>query len=241
MRNVACAFLLLLEQPSETEKKDTAEHLPPRYPANTAAMSIMNYSGGAVVAMAGKECFVIGSDHRLGDQIKTIATNVNKLEVINDTTVIGLTGLRSDQITFGNKLKFNMNMYQLREERNIGGEALGSLVSNMLYEKRFGPYFTEPVIASLNADGSVYMCGTDLIGALCEPKDYVVGGTCGDSLHGMCEALWSPDMGPDELFEVASQALLSACDRDCLSGYGATFIIVSKGKMVKKIVAGRKD
>ena len=132
-------------------------------------------------------------------------------------------------------------MYKLREEREIPGKALCALVANMLYEHRFGPYFTEPVMACLQEDGSVYLCNTDLIGAPCEPQDYVVGGTASDSLHGMCEALWQPDLGPEELFEVAAQAMLSAVDRDCLSGYGATAYIVTKDKVTKRVLSGRKD
>ena len=204
-------------------------------------MSIMNLNGGAVLAMAGKECFVIASDHRLGEQFKTIAMDVAKLHPINDRCIVGLTGLRTDQQTFAAKLKYAIEMYKLREERNIPGKSLCALVSNMLYEHRFGPYFTEPVIACIQDDGSVYLCATDLIGAPCEPADYVVGGTCSESLHGICEALWQPNLGPDELFEVAAQAMLSAVDRDCLSGYGATVYVVTKDKVVKRIVQGRKD
>ena len=204
-------------------------------------MSIMQLNGGAVLAMSGKGCYVIVSDHRLGEQFKTIAMNVSKLHIINDRCIIGLTGLRTDQQTLAAKLKYELELYKLREERNIPGTSLASLLSAMLYEKRFGPYYTEPVIAALQEDGSVYLCTTDLIGAASEPKDYVVGGTCSASLHGMCEALWRPDLEPEELFEVATQAMLSGVDRDCLSGYGATAFIVTKDKIIKRIIKGRTD
>ena len=72
-----------------------------------------------------------------------------------------------------------------------------------------GRYFIEPVIAGLE-DGKVYLCATDLIGAKDEPADFIVTGTCYESLLGMAESLWRPGMEPDELFEVISQALLSA-------------------------------
>lgn len=102
-------------------------------------MSALQYNGGSVLAMAGKECFVIISDNRLGEQLKTISMQVPKLHVINDSVVVGLTGLRSDQITFMNKLRFRTEMYKLHEERDINGKAFAALVSSMLYEARFGP------------------------------------------------------------------------------------------------------
>lgn len=204
-------------------------------------MSIMEMNGGACVAMAGKECFVIASDNRLGEQFKTISMEVPKLHVINDHVVLGLTGLRTDQITFASKLEFRTKMYKLREERDISGKALTALVASMLYEARFGPWFVEPVIGSIDHDGKVYLCAMDLIGAPCEPEDYVCTGTCSEALHGMCESLWRPNLGPEELFEVVAQALLSSCDRDCLSGYGATVMIVTRDKVVTRLVSGRKD
>ena len=47
------------------------------------------------------------------------------------------------------KLVFRTNMYKLREEREISARVFGNLVATTLYEKRFGPYFSEPVIAGI--------------------------------------------------------------------------------------------
>jgi len=47
--------------------------------------------------------------------------------------------------------------------------------------------------------------------------------------------------GPDELFETISQALLSAVDRDALSGWGAHVYIIEKDKVTKRLLKGRQD
>ena len=39
----------------------------------------MEYNGGSVVGMAGKNCVAIASDLRLGNQALTIATNFEKV------------------------------------------------------------------------------------------------------------------------------------------------------------------
>lgn len=62
---------------------------------------------------------------------------------------------------------------------------------------RFGPFFVEPVIAGLTkpSEGSKpYIAGTDLIGCLALPKDFVVSGTASDKLFGIAESLWEPDL-----------------------------------------------
>lgn len=43
----------------------------------------MQYNGGSVVAMVGKDCVAIASDLRLGNQALTIATNFEKVGFIS--------------------------------------------------------------------------------------------------------------------------------------------------------------
>ncbi len=59
---------------------------------------------------------------------------------------------------------------------------------------RFGPYFVMPVIAGLEDDGSVYLSGMDSLGAIETAKDFIVAGSAPDSLSGMCESMFRPDM-----------------------------------------------
>lgn len=46
---------------------------------------------------------------------------------------------------------------------------------------------------------------------------------------------------PEDLFETISQALLSAVDRDALSGWGAHVYIIEKNKVTKRLLKGRQD
>ena len=64
----------------------------------------------------------------------------------------------------------------------------------MLFCNRFGPWFCEPVVAGLTSDNKPFLSGMDLIGAPVFAEDFVVSGTCTSNLHGMCEALYRPDM-----------------------------------------------
>ena len=143
------------------------------------------------------------------------------------------------------RFAFKHNLYKLREERDIKPSSFGQLVSATLYERRFGPYFCQPVIgarcrpqstasrpplrhggrpswacggpppaalpahrcplassprpspapaAGLESDGTPYLCGMDSIGAMETAKDFMVAGTATDSLLGICESLWRPDL-----------------------------------------------
>jgi 20S proteasome subunit beta 3 len=103
------------------------------------------------------------------------------------------------------------------------GQNLNLLIDISLFRFgfRFSPWFCEPIVAGLDSNNDPFLSGMDLIGAPVFTNDYVVAGTCTANLLGTCEALYKPDMNPDELFEVLSQCLLASIDRDALSGWGA--------------------
>ncbi|CAL5384879.1 unnamed protein product [Camellia sinensis] len=157
-------------------------------------MSIFEYNGSALVAMVGKNCFAIASDRRLGVQLQTIATDFQRIYKIHDKLFIGLAGLATDSQTMYQRLVFRHKLYQLREERDMKPQTFASLVSALLYEKRFGPYFCQPVIAGLGDDDKPFICTMDSIGAKELAKDFVVAGTASESLYGACEAMFKPDM-----------------------------------------------
>jgi len=170
-------------------------------------MSIMSYNGSALVAMKGKNCVAIASDHRYGVQMQTIAMNFHKIFQMNDQLYLGLSGLATDIETVSNLAKFRVNLYELREGRKISPHAFMSLVSNILYGRRFGPYFVEPIIAGIDRNtGEPYVASCDLIGCPMVPDDFVVGGTCADQLYGVCEVMWEPEMTPEQTFESTAQA-----------------------------------
>ena len=106
---------------------------------------------------------------------------------------------------------------------------------------RFGPYFAEPVVAGLDAEDKPFISASDLIGAPVFTDDFVVSGTCTDNLYGMCESLYKPDLGPDELFETLAQCLLSGVDRDALSGWGGVVHIITPEGVTTKELKGRQD
>lgn len=204
-------------------------------------MSIFEQNGSAVIAMAGKECVAIASDLRLGSQFHTIAVDYPKVHKIHDHLYLGLTGLATDCQTLANLFKFKHNLYKLKEERNIRPSTFSELVSSTLYEKRFGPYFSAPVVAGLDANGTPHISSMDCIGAYENEESFSVAGTMSEALMGACEGLWRPGLEPDELFEVISQCLLWGVGRDAYAGWGGIVYVITKDQVTIKRLKGRMD
>ncbi|KAG4305258.1 hypothetical protein PORY_001428 [Pneumocystis oryctolagi] len=192
--------------------------------------------------MLGKNCVAIASDLRLGQGGVMIANNFSKIIPVTEKTYMGLSGLATDIVTLSRLVRYNVNLYKLREERVIEPKVLANLLSTMLYQKRFASYFVMPILAGLDSKtGEPFICGLDNIGCLDIAKDFVVSGTASEQLYGICECLWEPDLEPDDLFETISQALLNAQDRDALSGVGCVVYVISKDKVTKSYLKCRQD
>jgi 20S proteasome subunit beta 3 len=225
----------------------------------------MSYNGTALVAMTGKNCVGIASDRRFGVQAQTLSTDSKKIFPMHDKVMVGLSGLNTDVHTFSSLLKYRVNMYEspppspsrshvlsppgnhsrrrynLREERNISPQACLKLISSMLYGRRFGPYFCEPVVAGLDEENKPFIGATDFFGAACLSEDFAVGGSCTEQLYGISESLYKPNMEPEELFEVMSQCLLAGVDRDCISGWGGSVHIICPDRVISRTLRGRMD
>lgn len=205
-------------------------------------MSINDYYCGTVIAMTGDGCFGIASDKRLGVRHATIDTNFTKVYQMDDNMFVGLPGIPTDAITFSQKLKFRMNMFALREGRKMTANMFLSVVSNMMYEKRFGPYYVAPVAAALDIKtNQPIVAAYDCIGAGEHSNSFVASGTGNEQAIGLCEQYWQPGLKPDQLFETLSQCMMGALERDASSGWGVVLHIVEKDKITTTELKTRMD
>ncbi|EUD64749.1 hypothetical protein C922_04893 [Plasmodium inui San Antonio 1] len=201
--------------------------------------SIFNYNGGCVLGMSGAQCVAIACDLRLGaNNFTTISTNFTKIFKMNDYVYVGLSGLATDIQTLYELLRYRVNLYEIRQETPMDIDCFANMLSSILYSNRFSPYFVNPIVVGFRVKHTMddkgnkictfepYLTAYDLIGAKCETKDFVVNGVTSEQLYGMCESLYIKDQDKDGLFETISQCLLSALDRDCLSGWGAEVYVL---------------
>lgn len=144
--------------------------------------------------MTGKNCVAIASDTRFGIQHQTMACDKSKVFRVTTKTFVGFPGLITDGQTLYNKLKYRIKLYQLEEDREMQPKVVSNLLQTLLYEKRFGPFFVEPVVAGLDEKNVPFISAMDLIGAPLLTNDFVVSGTSTEQMYGTCETLFKPDL-----------------------------------------------
>ncbi|SBS80036.1 proteasome subunit beta type-3, putative [Plasmodium ovale curtisi] len=208
----------------------------------------------AICRMSGSDCVAIACDLRLGvNNFTTVSTNFTKIFKINNHVYVGLTGLATDIQTLYELLRYRVNLYQIRQETEMDIDCFANMLSSILYANRFSPYFVNPIVVGFKIKNSIdgngnksctyepYLTAYDFIGAKCETNDFVVNGVTSEQLYGMCESLYIKDQDEQGLFETISQCLLSALDRDCISGWGAEVYVLTPDKITKKKLKARMD
>ena len=108
-----------------------------------------------------------------------------------------------------------------------------------------GPYFVSPIIAGLDKVGEneykPVVCTYDSIGCADSGGGFQVGGTGAQLLYGVAETFYKPDMEPEELSETVSNCILSALDRDSLSGWGGYIYLLTPDELIVRALKTRMD
>ena len=117
-------------------------------------------------------------------------------------------------------MQFKLNMYRLRENRNMPVKTFSSLVGTTLYEHRFGSFFVAPIVVGMEGDVP-HLCTYDSIGCQTDTEDFGIGGTAGENFYGLCEAYNRSNISETEMSDIIGNIIVSGCDRDILSGWGA--------------------
>jgi 20S proteasome subunit beta 3 len=205
-------------------------------------------NGGSCLAMAGNGCVALAVDKRFGTGPQMVNVVTRKVLMPHSQLMVAFTGLEGDIQSLLQELQVQVESKTARgtlltsRRRPISPRAMACLTSHVLYSRRGSPYYVEPLIVGLDDDHLPFLCAQDVIGAQSKSQAFVCAGVATKSMYGIAEALWRPNLAPEELVQVCGKAFLSALERDCLSGYGAVIYLITKDGRVQEIeLACRND
>ena len=201
----------------------------------------MDYNGGCMVVMGGKNCIAIASDLRFGNEQFTNSCNTPRVFKINKNLLVAMTGLLGDISTIKQELEHIASMYSLKESLSLKPFIFSNILSNLLYQHRFSPFLVESIVCGLDEQFQPFITSMDVLGAKAFLSNFAVGGVCGESLYGICENFWKPNLEPSDLFEVISHCLILGINRNCLSGWGCIVKIILPEGIVTKIIKTKVD
>jgi 20S proteasome subunit beta 6 len=135
-------------------------------------------NGGTTAAIAGKDFVIIGGDTRLNDEYNFHTRNdESKLFQLTDKSMLASGGMQADRLQLQQVLKFRIEWFKHHNGgRTPSTEALAQLLSTILYQRRWFPYYTFNVIGGLDEKGQGVCYSYDAVGTT-EPLEFGTTGT----------------------------------------------------------------
>jgi len=133
-----------------------------------------------LLGYGGKGFAIIASDTRLSQGYSILSRNTSKLCEINENVMLGTIGCYADNIALKKRIQVQMKHYEFEQERTMPASACASMLSKILYSKRFFPYYCFNLLAGIDENGQGWCWNYDAIGSF-KPSRFSQVGT-GSSL-----------------------------------------------------------
>lgn len=204
----------------------------------------------SIVAIAGKDFAVIGADTRLSSGYTILSREQSKLFTVGKSCVLASTGCWCDITNMTGLLEIRKKSYLHEHGRQMSTNAMAHLVSIMMYNRRFFPYYTSTIIAGLTTSGEGRVYSYDPLGN-CEESTHRAGGSAStlvqpmlDSEVGLKNRSDSASRDPitkEKAIKLVKDAFVSATERDIQTGDKVKISIITADGIEEQDFELRKD
>ena len=173
-------------------------------------------TGTTTLGMVCKEGGVIATEKRatMGTLIAHKATK--KLYKIDEHLALATAGLVGDLQVLARYLNAEANLYRLKREMRMPVKSAATLMSNILNQRKFYPYYVQLVLGGYDETGG-HVYSLDAAGGAI-PDKYTAGGSGSPYVFGVLEDNYHDDMTVEEGIDLAVRAITAAKNRDSASG-----------------------
>ncbi len=183
-------------------------------------------TGTTIMGMVCTDGVVIASERRatMGTLIAHKATK--KLYKIDEHLALATAGLVGDLQVLSRYLSAEVNLYRLKRGVRIPVKSAATLMSNILNQRKFAPYYVQLVLGGFDAQGG-HVFSLDAAGGAI-PDKYTAGGSGSPYVFGVLEDLYRDDLTANEGVDIAIRAITAAMGRDSASGNGIDIAIINE-------------
>ena len=183
-------------------------------------------TGTTIMGMICKDAVVIASERRatMGTLIAHKATK--KLYKIDKHIALATAGLVGDLQVLSRYLSAEVNLYRLKRGVRIPVMSAATLMSNILNQRKFYPYYVQLILGGYDSKGG-HVFSLDAAGGAI-PDKYTAGGSGSPYVFGVLEDLYRDNLTTDEGVDIAIRAVTAAMGRDSASGNGIDIAIINQ-------------
>jgi len=183
-------------------------------------------TGTTTLGIVCKDGVIIATETRatMGNLIAHKETK--KLYKIDDHLALATAGLVGDLQTLARYLTAEANLYRLKRDAKMPVKSAATLMSNIMNQRKFMPYYVQLVLVGFDNDGG-HVYSLDAAGGAI-PDKYTSGGSGSPFVYGVLEDHFRENMDTDDGIDLAIRAIHSAKSRDSASGGMTNVAVVTK-------------
>lgn len=177
-------------------------------------------TGTTTLAMVCKDGVVVAADKKATMGYLIANKESDKIQSLDDHIAMTVAGVWGDAQALTRYLKAEFNLFRLSNGRKISVKSASSLVSNILQNNKYYPYYVQLIVAGFDDDGpSIYTL--DAIGSSEQEKRFFSTGSGSPMALGVLEDSYKEGMTAEEGSKLAYRAIKAAIGRDIASGGNA--------------------
>ena len=183
-------------------------------------------TGTTILGMVCKDGVVIATETRATMGHLIAHKETKKLYKIDNHLALATAGLVGDLQVLARYLSAEANLYRLKRASRIPVPSAATLMSNILNQRKFYPYYVQLILGGFDTTGG-HVYSLDAAGGAI-PDKYTSGGSGSPYVFGVLEDLYHEDMTTDEGIDVAIRAIHAAKSRDSASGGMTNIGVINK-------------
>lgn len=183
-------------------------------------------TGTTTVGIACSDGIVMASDRRATMGYFIANKDIQKIYQIDDSLSMTIAGGVGDAQALVRLMQAEASLYRFKHGKNMPVKAAASLLSNLLHNYRFYPFYVQLLIGGYEPDrAEVY--SLDAIGGMTSEK-YVSTGSGSPVAYGLLEELYKDGGSVKDNLRAAAKAVAAAMKRDAATGEHVDLITVTK-------------
>lgn len=203
-------------------------------------------NSGTTVVIKQQDCIIIGGDTRHSSEMGINSRTMSKIFMVGDF-VMTTSGFYADGYEVFTRMRYHIKMYESQNRRKISVASAAHLLHNILYSRRFFPYYSFITLSGFGETPVVYRY--DPVGSY-ESTDCDCSGSSASLIQPILDSVVSKknwancmaqDLGEKESINVVKMAFEAATERDVNTGDYLEVFIVRHGEIKKKMFDLRKD
>ncbi len=183
-------------------------------------------TGTTTVAIICKDAVVLAADRKATMGYLVASKDAKKVLKLDEHIAMTIAGVVGDAQTLERYFKAELKLYKLHEDRRMPVKSAASLAANILYTRRFYPYYVQLIIAGYDTKPQLFTLAPD--GSVIEEKYYSTG-SGSPMVFGVLEHEYRDNMEVEDAKKLAVQGVAAAVKRDIASGgSGIDLVVIDK-------------